>query len=68
MDIENHIKERYEGVGGGFDTLVAKEELVRLEKRRRTLLEEKEEAWILKNRSIWLNCGYEIKKFFQAYT
>lgn len=65
MDIKNQIKERYEGDGGGFVTPVAKGELVRFEKRRRTLLEEKEATRCLKNKAIWLNCGDENTKFFQ---
>jgi hypothetical protein len=38
-----------------------------MEKRRRTLLEEKEAAWRLKSHDTWLNYGDENTKFFQAY-
>lgn len=49
-----------------FDSPEDKEALVRLEKRR-TLLEENKVAWRLKSQVIWLNCGDENKKFFQGY-
>jgi hypothetical protein len=40
---------------------------VRLDKKRQILLGEKEVAWQLKSRVIWLHCGDENTKFFQAY-
>ena len=57
----------YEGEGGGFSTLDSKEALTRLEGRRTTLLLEKEEAWRLKSRAIWLECGDDNTKKFHAY-
>ena len=71
-DIElNHIEEDlcriYEEVGGGLRTQESKDSMVRLEGRRNTLMLEKEEAWRLKSRAIWLEVGDDKTKFFHAY-
>jgi len=60
--VEAELLQIYEGEGGGLMTLESKEDLVRLEGRRNTLLLEKEEAWRLKSRAIWLECGDENTK------
>ena len=52
--IEAELLLIYEGEGGGFSSLDSKEALTRLEGRRTSLLLEKEEAWRLKSRAIWL--------------
>ena len=65
--VEADLLQIYEGEGGGFLTQESKEALSRLEGRRNTLLLEKEEAWRLKSRAIWLECGDENTKFFHAY-
>ena len=56
------------GDGARFNSPKDKEELVRLDKRWRTLLEEKEVSWPLNNRSIWISCGDENTKFFQDFS
>jgi hypothetical protein len=55
-----------EGDGQGFLSPGSKEEVIRLEKRRWVLLEEKEATWRLKSRDLWLSCGDENTKYFQA--
>jgi hypothetical protein len=67
-DIETTLSEIQGGEGQGFTSLDAKELLCGLEKRRRVLLEEKEALWRLKSRAIWLSCGDENTKFFQAFS
>jgi hypothetical protein len=66
-NIELTLQKRMAGYGQGFHTQVDKQNPVNLEKRRRIILEEKEALWRLKSRSIWLSCGDENTKFFQAY-
>jgi hypothetical protein len=46
---------------------LARENLKKLEARRRTLLAEQEEAWRLKSKAIWVEKGDENTKLFQAY-
>lgn len=65
-EVERQIQAMQEGDGEGFNSPAEKEELIRLEKWR-TLLEEKEATWHLQNRAIWLSCGDENTKFFQAF-
>ena len=65
--IEAELLLIYEGEGGGFSSLDSKEPLIRLEGRRTSLLLEKEEAWRLKSRALWLECGDDNTKFFHAY-
>ena len=65
--VEVDLLEIYEGEGGGFTSQESKEALTRLEGRRNTLLLEREEAWRLKSRAIWLECGDDNTKFFHAY-
>ena len=59
--------EIYEGEGGGFSSQQLKEALIRLEGRCNILLLEREEAWRLKSRALWLECGDDNTKFFHAY-
>jgi hypothetical protein len=66
-DIESTLSELQDGAGQGFSSQEAKELLYGLEKRRRVLLEEKEAHWRLKSRALWLSCGDENTKFFQAF-
>ena len=65
--VEEELVQIYEGDGGGFLSMDSKEVLIRLEGRRNTILLEREEAWRLKSRAIWLECGDENTKFFHAY-
>ena len=65
--VEADLLAIYEGEGGGFSSQDSKEVLTRSEGRRNTLLLEREEAWRLKSRAIWLDCGDDNTKFFHAY-
>jgi len=65
--LEIELSHIYDSDGGGLGTLEDKEDLVRKEGRRNILLQEKEETWRLKSRAVWLECGDENTKFFQAY-
>ena len=53
--------------GMGFLNDQSKDDLLSLEKQRNVILCEREEMWRLKSRAIWLQCGDENTKFFQAY-
>ena len=65
--VEAEILEIYEGEGGGFSSQQSKEALIRLEGQRNILLLEREEAWRLKSKAIWLACGDDNTKCFHAY-
>jgi hypothetical protein len=41
--------------------------LINLETKKKKILEDREAAWRLKSRALWLECGDENTKFFQAY-
>lgn len=62
VHIEKWIFEKTRRDEDGFSYPKARDDLVHLEKRRRSLLEEKEVAWRLKSRAIWLNYGDENNK------
>ena len=53
--------------GMGFLDAHSKEELLSWEKKRNDILCEREATWRMKSRAIWLQCGDENTKFFQAY-
>lgn len=65
--LEESLVALYEEEGGGLLMLASKEHLTRLEGRRNTLLQEREESWRLKSRAIWLECGDENTKKNHAY-
>jgi hypothetical protein len=67
IEVEAGLQDLYDSTRGGFISPDTKEELFRLEERRRNLLEEKEVEWRLKSRAIWLEKGDENTKLFQAY-
>ena len=49
--VEEELRLTYEGIGGGFLSQADKDALVSLEKRRNSLLMDKEESWRLKSRA-----------------
>jgi hypothetical protein len=55
LHIEQTLMDWQVGSGRGFCSREDKEDLVRLEHRRRVLLAEKEALWRLKSRVIWLS-------------
>jgi len=65
--LENQLKLMSEEEGGGFSSLEAKKNLLRMVERRNRLLKEKEEMRRLKSRAIWMKSGDENTKQFQAY-
>lgn len=65
IDLDQWIQSKTNGKGGGFNNLEEMDKLIKKEKRRRNLLEEKEVSWNLKSRAIWLNYGDEKTKFFR---
>lgn len=52
---------------GSLDTSESKDHLARLEKRKHQLLKEKEVAWHIKSRDIWIKSGDDNTKYFEAY-
>jgi hypothetical protein len=67
-DIDLELAELQDGTGWGFYSQEAKDHLYGLEKRRRVILEEREAQWRLKSRALWLACGDENTKLFQAFS
>jgi hypothetical protein len=61
------LTELQDGTGRGYLSQEAKDLLYGLEKSRRVILEEREAHWRLKSRALWLACGDENTKFFQAF-
>ena len=52
---------------GGMLNPETKENLIRFEGIRNSLLLEREDTWRLKSRATWLECGDDNTKFFHAY-
>jgi hypothetical protein len=67
QSIEELLKMIYQDSDSGFTSGSSRDNLKRLEARRRQLLAVQEETWRLKSRAIWLENGDENTKFFQAY-
>ena len=61
-DIELALEEKMSDPVKGFSSEEEKEALINMEKRRKTLLKEQEEAWRLKSKAIWLKSGDENTK------
>jgi hypothetical protein len=66
--IEQSLLDWQDGNGMGFFSRVDKEDLVRLEHRKRALLTDKEASWRLKSCVIWLTFGDENTKLFHSYS
>jgi hypothetical protein len=67
INTEAELQSIYDSEKGGFSSPEDKEALLMLEKKRRQLLQSREEEWRLKIRALWLHSGDENTKFFQAY-
>jgi hypothetical protein len=67
-EIEEALDVIYVTIDGGLSSQESKYNLIRLEKTKRKILEDKEAAWRLKSRVIWMEKGNENTKFFQAYS
>ena len=52
----------YEHEGHGYPTKVSKANIVALELKRRNILDEREAAYRLRTRALWLSKGYESSK------
>jgi hypothetical protein len=50
IDTEATLQTIYDSMGGGYNSVESKEELLALEKHRRQLLEAREAEWHLKSR------------------
>ena len=67
IQIEQDLKELQNKEGGGFLTQDDREKLYSLEASRTKLLMERHEVLRLKNRAIWMECGDDNTKLFQAF-
>jgi hypothetical protein len=65
VSTEAALSDIYASEGGGFLSQETKEALITLEKKKRVLLEAKEEVWRKKILAIWLASGDENTKFFR---
>jgi hypothetical protein len=68
QNIEEQLKLIHQDSDSGFTSSSARDNLKRLEARRRNLLAVQEETWRLKRRVIWLENEDENTKFIQAYS
>jgi len=66
-DCERAIEHLLNNPGLGYLDNQSKEELLSLEKKRNEILCDREATCRMKSRAIWLQCGDENTKFFQAY-
>ena len=65
--IEEGFKLLQNKYGGGFLTQEDREKLYSLEASRNKILKERQEVLRLKHRAIWMECGDDNTKFFQAF-
>ena len=65
--IEADLEALQNSYGGGFLTQEDKVRLHTLEANRNKILKEREEVLRLKSRAIWMECGDNNTKFFQAF-
>ena len=65
--IETNLEEIQNYDGAGFMTTEGRDRFSLLESNRKKILKEREEVLRLKRRAIWMECGDENTKFFQAF-
>lgn len=67
LDIEAELGTLMDDRNLGFTSAEEKNKLIKLEMQKDKILKEREEAWRLKSRAIWLKAGDDNTRFFQNY-
>ena len=67
LQIETELEELQSAEGGGFLNQGDKEKLFSLESNRNRILKEREQVLRLKRCAIWIECGDDNTKLFQAF-